>query len=137
VLDLVERVLLFQEDVHFRRSEIAPLATLSEAATDFALGPGELLFPAGATTDTFVLLVSGHVVVRTESGSFKVGGGEEIGMCEALAGEAAWTSVTAGTALRGLRITAGSLIDVIEDYPSFGLGLLRALAHEIEQGQPW
>ena len=133
VLDLVERVLLLQEDVHFRRCEIAPLATLAEGATEFVLGPGEPLFPAGAAADHFVVLASGRAVVRTHSRSFRVGAGEEFGMYEALAGETHWPSATAGTTLRGLRIAASSLIDVIEDYPSFGLGLLRALAHEIEE----
>jgi CRP-like cAMP-binding protein len=133
-LDLVERVLLLQKEVHFRRCEIAPPATLAEGATEFVLGPGELLFPAGAAADCFVLLVTGRAVVRTPSTSFRVSAGEELGMYEALAGETHWSSATAGTTLRGLRIAASSLIDVVEDYPSFGLGLLRALAHEIEEG---
>ena len=133
LLDLVERVLLLQKEAHFRRCEIAPLATLAEGATEFVLGPGEAIFPAGATTDFFVLLVSGRAVVRTPSGSYRVGAGDELGMCEALAGEMHWSSATAGTTLRGLRVATSSLIDVIEDYPSFGLGLLRSLAHEVEE----
>jgi len=133
-LDLVERVLLLQRSAPFSRCEIAPLATLVEAATEFSLVPDAPLFPAGTSADSFVVLANGTAVVRSRNGPLRAGAGDVLGMAESLAGQADWPLATAETTLRGLRIAAGSLIDVIEDYPSFGLGLLRALAHEIDEG---
>jgi len=131
-LDLVERVLLLEECDHLRHCEIAALATLAEGATHVVLPRGAPLFPTGKPADHFVVVASGHAILETPAGPRRVSAGAELGMIEALAGETISTSANAETTLQALRIAGSSLIDVVEDYPSSALGLLRALAQEVE-----
>ncbi|HEX6277083.1 MAG TPA: hypothetical protein VFZ53_28775 [Polyangiaceae bacterium] len=131
-LDLVERVLLLQANPRLARAELAALASLAEGATEFVLSAGAPLFEAEAPAEDFVVLAAGHVTIEAPGGPQRAAPGEDVGMTEALAAETSWPSASAATPLRGLRIGATSLIDTLEDYPGCGLGLLRALARELD-----
>jgi CRP-like cAMP-binding protein len=133
-LDLVARVLVLKECARFARAELAALAALAEGAVEFELAAGVPLFDAEDPADHFVVLTAGNVRVEAPDGSYCANPAEDVGMIEALAGEA-WPSASAETPMRGLRIGAVLLIDTLEDYPGLGLGLLRALAREVDGGR--
>jgi CRP-like cAMP-binding protein len=128
--DLVDLILLLKKQPHFARAELAPLAALAEQADRLAFASGSPLVSTGSASERFLILTAGRAVIELPGGSILVGAGAELGIREALAGVPAGFTAVADGAVSALGCSASALVDLVEDYSSFGLGLLHALAHE-------
>jgi CRP-like cAMP-binding protein len=91
---------------------------------------GSSLVSTGSAPERFLVLTSGSVIEEGFRGSTRLGPGDQLGMLEALAGVAVGFTATADGAVSALGCSASLLVDLVEDYPSLGLCLLHALAHE-------
>jgi CRP-like cAMP-binding protein len=104
-----------------------PIHTLAYAANEgtlIALQPGEPLWEAGDPSDHVVLLLSGRIDCTAEDGRqrFALGPDDVAGLLDGLALAPRWYGATAATALVGLRIGVGALLDVLEDDPETAIG---------------
>lgn len=122
--------MLLKKQPYFARAELAALAALEQQADQLVFASGSPLVGTGTTSERFLILTAGRAVVETRGRSAWIGAGDQLAMPEALAGApVGFTAVAEGTVL-ALGCSATVLVDLVEDYPSMGLGLLRTLAHE-------
>jgi CRP-like cAMP-binding protein len=129
-VDLVDLILLLKKQPYFARAEIAALAALGQQAERLVFNSGSPLLSTGTVPDRFLILTAGSVITEPRRGSAVLGPGDQLGMLEALGTVPVGFTATAVGAVAALCCSANSLVDLIEDYPSLGLGLLRALAHD-------
>jgi CRP-like cAMP-binding protein len=135
-LGLVERILVLRRTMDFAGAEIEALADLAQEAEEVRLPARTTLWRSGDSADHSVIVITGRVTCGSDGHSFDFGPGSVAGGVDSLCGDPRWyTAVTAGE-LRGLRIEAQDLLDVIEDNMAMGMNLLRVIAtgiHRIDQ----
>jgi CRP-like cAMP-binding protein len=129
-LDLVDLILLLKRQPYLARAEIAALAALGQQAERVAFPSGSPLISTGTVPERFLLITAGSVVVEPRRRSVALGPGDQLGMLEALAAVPVSFTAIADGPVSTLCCSASSLVDLVEDYPSLGLGLLHALAHD-------
>jgi CRP-like cAMP-binding protein len=76
-----------------------------------------------------VIVVDGTVRASLGSETTAYGPGTALGALESIAFEPREFTVVAHTDVRGLRLEARVLLDLIEDSPGLGSKLLRSIAH--------
>jgi CRP-like cAMP-binding protein len=129
-LDLVDLILLLKKQTYFARAELAALAALAQQADRLVFPSGSELLAAGGVPDRFLILTSGSAVTESRARSARAGAGDQLGMPEALAGVPLDFTAVADDPVAALGCSADALVDLVEDYPSLGLCLLRTLAHQ-------
>jgi CRP-like cAMP-binding protein len=136
-LGLVERILVLRRTMDFAGAEIEALADLAQEAEEIRLAPGRTLWRVGDTADHSLILISGRVVCYAETGQeLDFGPGSVVGGVDSLCDDPRWYTAVARGEVRGLRIEAQDLLDVIEDNMAMGMNLLRVIAggiHQIDQ----
>jgi CRP-like cAMP-binding protein len=128
--DLVDLILLLKKQPHFARAELAPLAALAQQADRLEFASGSPLVSTGSASERFLILTAGRAILELPGGPVLVGAGAQLGIREALASVPAGFTAVADGAVSALGCSASALVDLVEDYSSFGLGLLHSLAHE-------
>jgi CRP-like cAMP-binding protein len=128
--DLVDLILLLKKQPYFARAELAALAALAEQADRLVFASGSELISTGSTAERFLILTAGSALMEIRGRSVRVRAGEQLAMPEALASVAVDFTAVAESNVSALGCSATALVDLVEDYPSLGLGLLRTLAHQ-------
>jgi CRP-like cAMP-binding protein len=129
-MDLVDIILLLKKQPYFARAELAALAALEQQADRLEFASGSPLVATGSTPERFLILTAGTAVVEARGRSAWTEAGDQLAIPEALAGAPVGFTAVAEGAVSALACSASALVDLVEDYPSFGLGLLRTLAHQ-------
>jgi CRP-like cAMP-binding protein len=126
-IGLVERVLFLRRLLTYGRARVEALAELGRLTTEVRVPAGSQLFAAGDPSSNMLLLWSGVVTGETREGQrFRFGPESVVGGIDAIAGVPRWYTATAETDVVALRSDVSHLIDVIEDNPDMGLGMLRS-----------
>jgi CRP-like cAMP-binding protein len=128
--DLVDLILLLKRQPYFARAELAALAALAEQADRLVFASGSELISTGSTPERFLILTAGSALMEVRGRSVRVGAGEQLAMPETLANAAVDFTAVAESNVSALGCSATALVDLVEDYPSLGLGLLRTFAHQ-------
>jgi CRP-like cAMP-binding protein len=128
--DLVDLILLLRKQPYFDRAELGALAALAQQADRLVFAGGSSLVSTGSATERFLILTAGRAVVETRGRSARIGSGDQLAIPEALAGVPVGITAIAEGTVSALGCSASTLVDLVEDYPSLGLGLLHTLAHQ-------
>jgi hypothetical protein len=128
-LGLVERVLFVRRLLTYGAGGVEAFADLARDMTEVRLAAGTLLWEQGEPARDSLLLYSGVVRCQTDRDQeFFLGPDSVVGGIDSIANEARWFRATAHTNIVALRSEVAELIDVIEDHPSMGLGMVRVAA---------
>jgi CRP-like cAMP-binding protein len=119
---------------YFARAELAALAALVERSEQLSFEPGSSLLVPGVVPERFLVMTSGSVAVEAALDSFRAG--DALGLVEGLALEPVGFAATARERVSAVSIATSLLLDLVEDYPSLGLGLLRELARRSVGREP-
>ena len=116
-LDLVERILLLRTAHVFRRASVNALAELSRGLTEIHFEPGMEIWRAGEAAGFMLLIVSGTMDCRFESGAggFSARPGTPLGAIESFADRPRWFHAVTRTPLVCLHGSVEGLRDVLED----------------------
>jgi CRP-like cAMP-binding protein len=123
---LVERILTLKSTPHLARAELAALAALAEGSEERAFDADAALLAQAVVPERFLVVRAGGVTIGAAPNSFREG--DAVGLVEALAGAPVAFVATARGPVHALSVATSLLLDLVEDYPSLGLGLLRTLA---------
>jgi len=128
-LGLVERVLFVRRLLTYGAGGVEAFADLARDMTEIRRPEGTILWEVGEPSQDSVLLYSGVIRCETERNQrFFLGPDSVVGGIDSIAGEPRWFRATAHTDIIALRGEVTELIDVIEDHPNLGLGMLRVAA---------
>jgi CRP-like cAMP-binding protein len=132
--ELIDCIVALKAMPYFARAELAALAALVERSEQLSFEPGSPLFVPDQVPERFLVVTSGWVTVESARDSFPAG--DALGLVEALAVEPVGFAATARERVSAVSIATSLLLDVVEDYPSLALGLLRELARRAVGREP-
>jgi CRP/FNR family transcriptional regulator, cyclic AMP receptor protein len=131
---LSDGILVLKAVPYFARAELAALAALVEGADQVSLAVGSSLFTGQAAPERFLVVTSGCVSVDAALDSFRAG--DALALVESVAVEPIGFTAVAQSPVRAVSIPTSLLLDLVEDYPGLGLGLLRAFARRAGRPAP-
>ncbi len=133
-LGLVDRVLFGRRLILYGTGSVEALADLARDMTSIEIPRGAEVWPIGIPSPYSLLLYGGLIRCETTKGqTFSFGPDSVVGGIDSLAAEPRWFRAVAETDVVALRSDATHLMDVIEDYPEMGLGILRAAARVLSE----
>jgi CRP-like cAMP-binding protein len=132
-LTVVQRALFLMELPQFREMGSEEVASLAAKMVEMRFEPGESLHGGGSQGDKLFVLLDGEVeherngvIVRAATRGMAVGLFGLMGIDEP-------GDVVARTAVHAIALYRDDFIDAVSDHPAFALGMIRALAHTIQE----
>ena len=93
---------------------------------------GERLWSAGDDAGWSIVVVAGCVTATdSHAGQLRFGAGAMAGALESMAGRQRRFAAVAETAVIGVRVDGGTLLDILEDHTDMALGLLHSLSRDV------
>lgn len=131
-LAIVDRLLAMRRTPVFRDIPVNALAQLARGDREFRCDAGSELWRRGDAGAFLVVVTRGEVECSgpDRRAGFRAGPGFVLGADAAFGGVAYGYDAAAATDVRGIRIEASMLIDVIEDHPAVARWILAHFARE-------
>jgi CRP-like cAMP-binding protein len=134
-LGLVERLVVFRQQVPFAAARLQALATLAQTAEELVWDAGDIVARAGEPATRALVIIEGSLRLRDTHGATRMlGAGDPIGYLENLAGVDHGGTIEATTPVRALGNTGTQLLDVLEDHTDLGLAMISTFAGTLLDG---
>lgn len=132
-LDFVQRLFYLHRTVPLFESRLDALGELARGVVELRHEPGTLLWREGDPSVELLVMVRGEITASTKAGQrFVFRGGDLVGGLDTMARVPRWFTAEVTQPLVALEVDQELFLDLVEDNPDLGLGLIRGLSSGIE-----
>jgi CRP-like cAMP-binding protein len=136
-LTLVERVIVLRQQLPFADGRLQPLAALAQGCEEVAWPAGTKITSTSQVADGFMIVLDGTLrAIRGGGQTQLLQPGDSIGALEALAGIRHRYDVETTLPVKGLRCSAATIVDVLEDHTDLGLVMVGNFARALLDARP-
>jgi CRP-like cAMP-binding protein len=133
-LSLIDRMFALRGASSFAAMSLEAVGQLAADTEELRLQPGETLWKVDDPSRFATLVVHGVAVCSPPGGAtFRVGPGSHVGAFDVMAEQPRWFECRAETAVVALRMSGGSILDVLEDHPEVAVHMLRDTARRLNR----